>query len=95
MMNTPRKVATSMPQNTAVPRTFCAPEPAPLARTSGTTPRMNAKAVIKIGRNRRRADSRAASSVGIPSSSLALANSTIRIAFLAARPMSMMSPIWT
>src|SRR5262249_43851269 len=27
---TPRKVATSMPQNTAVPMTFCAPAPAPV-----------------------------------------------------------------
>ena len=75
--------------------TFCAPAPAPLASISGTTPRMNAKAVIKMGRNRSRADSSAASSMDMPSSCLALANSTIRIAFLAARPISMMRPIWT
>ena len=65
MINTPRNVAISMPQNTAVPMTFCAPEPAPLASMSGTTPRMNAKAVIKIGRKRRRADSSAASSADL------------------------------
>ena len=38
MMNTPSAVATSMPQNTPVPITFCAPAPAPLACISGTTP---------------------------------------------------------
>src|SRR5262249_26367407 len=47
MRNTPSAVATSMPQNTAVPMTFCAPAPAPLASISGTTPRMKANAVIK------------------------------------------------
>ena len=95
MMKTPRNVATSMPQNTAVPMTFCAPEPAPLARISGTTPRMNAKAVMRMGRKRRRADSSAACSIVLPSSYLALANSTMRIAFLAASPMSMIKPICT
>ena len=95
MRKTPMKVATSMPKKTAVPMTFCAPAPAPLAVISGTTPRMNANAVIRIGRKRSRADSSAASSTGMPSSCLALANSTIRIAFLAARPISMMLPICT
>ena len=96
MMNTPRNVATSIPQNTAVPMTFCAPAPAPAARISGTTPRINAKAVMRIGRNRNRADSSAASSTDIPSCScFAFANSTMRIAFLAASPISMMRPIWT
>ncbi len=84
-----------MPQNTAVPMTFCAPAPAPLASISGTTPRMKAKAVIRMGRKRSRADSIAASWTDLPPSCLALANSTIRIAFLAASPTSMMRPIWT
>ena len=95
MMNTPRNVATSMPQKTAVPMTFCAPAPAPLASMSGTTPRMKANAVIRMGRKRSRAASSAASWTGCPPSCFAFATSTIRIAFLAARPMSMMSPTWT
>src|SRR5262249_55561145 len=96
MRKTPKAVAMSIPQNTAVPMTFWAPAPAPLARINGTTPRMNAKAVMRIGRKRSRADSSAASSIGMPSCScLALANSTMRIAFLAASPISMMLPIWT
>jgi len=72
-----------------------APAPAPEASISGTTPRMKAKAVIRIGRKRRRADSSAASSIPMPPSCLAFANSTIKIAFLAASPISMMLPIWT
>src|SRR5437016_1873086 len=95
MRNTPSAVATSIPKNTAEPMTFWAPAPAPLARINGTTPRMNAKAVMRIGRNRRRADSRAASSIDLPSSCLAFANSTMRMAFLAASPISMMLPICT
>ena len=83
----------SIPQNTAVPITFWAPAPAPLASISGTTPRMKANAVIKIGRKRSRADSNAAASTDWPSSCLALANSTIRIAFFAASPTSMIRPI--
>ena len=38
-----------MPANTAMPMLMRAAAPAPLAITSGTTPRMNAKAVIMIG----------------------------------------------
>ena len=95
MMNTPSAVAISIPQNTAVPMTFCAPAPAPLASMSGTPPRMNAKAVIRIGRKRSRAASSAASGADLPCSGLTFATSTMRIAFFAARPISMMSPIWT
>ena len=74
--------------------TFCAPA-APLESISGTTPKMNANAVIKMGRKRRRADSRAASWMGMPPSCFALANSTIRMAFLAARPINMIRPTCT
>jgi hypothetical protein len=90
---TPRMVAISMPENTATPMTFRASAPAPVARTSGTTPRMNANAVIRIGRNRSLADSSAALRASLPCSRSILANSTIRIAFFAARPISMISPI--
>jgi len=61
---------------------------------SGTTPRMKAMDVIMIGRNR----SLAASSAGFDKRHARLmpmlANSTIRIAFLAESPMSVTNPIW-
>ncbi|MNN80606.1 hypothetical protein D3C81_1973560 [compost metagenome] len=55
---------------------------------------MNAKEVIRIGRRRRRQASSTAASGLRPSSCLSLANSTIRIAFLHARPTSTIRPIW-
>ena len=67
--------------------------PEPLAIHNGTHPRMNANDVIRIGRSRSRAPSRAASTRSRPSSSRAFANSTIRMAFLAASPMSITMPI--
>jgi D-alanine--poly(phosphoribitol) ligase subunit 1 len=51
--------------------------------------------LMRIGRSRRRAPSSAASMSGLPFSYSALANSTIKIAFLAARPISMTRPICT
>ena len=53
---------------------------------------MKAKEVIRIGRSRVRAASTAASNRLMPSSSACLANSTIRIAFLAASPTSTTNP---
>ena len=95
MIKTPATVDTSMPQNTADPMITRDTAPAPDASMSGTTPRMNAKAVMRIGRKRSFAASSAASIAGFPCSRCALANSTMRIAFLAARPMSMTRPTWT
>ena len=56
-------VAASMPPNTVVPIDCRLAAPAPVANISGTTPRMKAKAVIRIGRSRRRAASIAASTM--------------------------------
>ena len=86
-------VAASMPAITAVPRTRRPAAPAPVAIQSGRQPSTNANDVIRIGRSRRRAASRAASVTFCPRSTPAFANSTMRIAFLAARPISMTSPI--
>ena len=83
-----------MPPNTAVPSDLRALAPAPVANTSGSTPRMNANEVIRIGRNRSRAASTAASrdrSGPVPRRSRA--NSTIRIAFLLASAMISTMPI--
>ena len=50
-----------MPLKTATPSARRISAPAPWAITSGTTPRMKAKEVIKIGRSRKRQASRVAS----------------------------------
>ena len=47
-----RKVAASIPPNTPVPIEFRLAAPAPVAMTSGTTPKMKAMEVMTIGRNR-------------------------------------------
>ena len=86
-------VAASMPPKTVVPRMRRDAAPEPVAMQSGTTPRMKASAVIRIGRRRRRAPARAASAIEAPRSCSALANSTMRIAFLAASPISITRPI--
>ena len=81
-----------MPPITPVPMAFCAAAPAPLAVASGTTPRMKVSAVIRIGLRRRRAASTAASVIERPSRRNSSANSTIRMAFRAARPMVVNMP---
>jgi hypothetical protein len=60
------KLAASMPPMTVKPMTCLDSAPAPLALANGTHPRMNAKLVIKIGRNRSLAPSSVASSNGLP-----------------------------
>ena len=54
------QVAASMPPMTPVPITMRALAPEPLAIARGKQPRINAKEVISIGRNRNRAPVRAA-----------------------------------
>ena len=84
-----------MPENTVMPIDLRALAPAPLAKTSGATPRMKANDVIRIGRKRARAASTAASMIGLPSlTRCSRATSTIRIAFFADSAMSRMRPIW-
>ena len=92
-IKTASNVAVNMPLKTAVPSDRRAAELAPVASTSGNTPRMNAKDVMRIGRSRRCAASIAASRTLFPCSWLSLANSTIRIAFFAARPIRVTMPI--
>ncbi len=56
---------------------------------------MKANDVIKMGRSRSLAASWVASRTGIPASCFSRANSTIKIAFLHARPTRTTSPTWT
>jgi hypothetical protein len=86
-------VAASIPPITTVPIICLDTAPAPVAIANGTVPRIKAKDVIRIGRKRVRAPVRAASMSGLPFSYSSRANSTIRIAFLAASPMSITRPI--
>ena len=84
-----------MPLNTVMPIDLRALAPAPVASTSGTTPRMKANDVIRIGRNRARAASTADSSSGLRSRTCSSsATSTIRMAFLADSAISRIMPIW-
>ncbi len=94
MMKMAMRVAASMPPTTVVPRTWRERAPAPWEITSGRTPRMKAKAVMRIGRRRTRAPASAASKSVWPRSYSSLQNSTMRMAFLAARPITMIRPIW-
>jgi len=71
----PKSVTPSIPKNTAVPSAWRISAPAPVANTKGTTPRMKAKEVMRIGRRRVRAACAAASKRSAPCSSACLANS--------------------
>src|ERR1700747_249299 len=62
-----RQVDAIIPLKTVIPIDLHALAPAPLAMTSGTTPRMKANEVIRIGRRRAIAASTAASNSGLPS----------------------------
>ena len=83
-----------MPPRSAMPITTRASAPAPLATTRGRTPRMKEKAVIRIGRKRSSAALMAASKSDSPFLNSRLANSTIKMAFLAAMAMSITRAIW-
>src|SRR5690606_14131750 len=85
-------VAASMPPSTPRPTAFWLAAPAPLAITRGTTPRMKANEVIRIGRKRSRAASMADSARPAPLAYRSLANATIRMAFFAARPITVTIP---
>jgi len=66
----------NMPKNTAVPRDCRISKPAPVAMTSGTTPEMKAKEVMRIGRSRVRAAATAASRRSVQDAELELAVSS-------------------
>ena len=85
-----------MPVNTVMPIDLRALAPAPVAITSGTTLRMKAIDVIRIGRKRARAASTADWMIDSPSCSRrSRATSTIRMAFLADSAISRIRPICT
>ena len=81
-----------MPPITPKPMAAWLEAPAPEASASGTTPRMKASEVMTMGRKRSRAACSAACARLCPCACRSLANSTIRMAFLAARPMMVIRP---
>ena len=83
-----------MPAKTATPMACRISEPAPWDLTNGNTPAMKAMLVIKMGRSRSLQASSAASTMPMPSCCFSRANSTMRMAFLHARPTSTIRPIW-
>ena len=84
-----------MPPNTAVPTARWVAAPAPEAITSGTRPRMKANDVIMTARKRRSAAVVAAvDDVLAAARARSIANSMIRMAFLAASAISTTMPIW-
>ena len=91
----PNSVTPTMPLKTAIPSDRRISAPAPVATASGITPRMKANEVIRIGRSRSRHASSVASWRDRPSTCICLAYSTIRMAFLHARPTSTTRPICT
>ena len=58
IINKLKMVDAMVPPRMVLPSEFLAPAPAPVAMTSGNIPPTNAKAVIKMGRNRTRVASR-------------------------------------
>ena len=94
MKNRPSVTPATMPPSTPVPIARCAPEPAPVAMASGSTPKPNASEVIRIGRNRIRTACIVASTSSMPCSRLRLANSMIRIEFLLVRPTVVSIATW-
>ena len=87
-------VAASIPPITPVPMEWRLAEPAPELMASGTQPRMNASEVITMGRKRSLAASSAESKMPLPSARSNTANSTMRMAFFAARPIRVTRPTW-
>ena len=83
----------------SIPPTVLAPSvefplaPTPLANISGRSPTIIASEVIKIGRRRATAPRIALHVIDIPVRRRSRANSTMRMAFFAKRPMSMIRAI--
>src|SRR5690606_1606963 len=89
----PIKVAAPIPPNTVQPIVWRENAPAPVDIIRGIIPKINAKDVIMIGLSRNFTASKVASNSGIPMSTRSLANSTIKIAFLQAKPIIVTNPI--
>ena len=86
--------AAIIPPITVTPIVLRATAPAPVANTNGNTPRIKASDVMSMGRKRIDTASIVDCKRSSPLSTRTLAYSTIKIAFLAARPIKVIRPIW-
>ena len=86
-------VAANIPPNTVQPIVLRDSAAAPAAKANGKTPRINANEVISIGRKRNLTADKVVYIRSIRASTRSFANSTIKIAFFAASPMSVIKPI--
>ncbi len=82
-----------IPPMTAIARGWSICEPAPSPRESGSMPAMVARAVIRMGRKRRRPACTTAASASSPTARKRCAASSRRMPFLATMPTTMMSPM--
>ena len=87
------RVPVIIPPMAEDPRVLLPTAPAPSDKTRGMRPATKAKDVIRIGRNRILAPSRAAFSNDKPSFRLCTANSTINTAFLPSSPSKVITAI--
>lgn len=94
MSNIPMVTAAIIPKKTPVPMALRLAAPGPEAITIGSMPSIKANDVMRIGRKRRRAACSAALKILTPESASSFANSTISMAFFAASPINITSPIW-
>gem|GEM_PF-3269028 len=94
-MITPRTTPLNIPIAAPVLMEWLPVAVPPVANIKGTIPAMKANEVIRIGRRRARAPSKAESMREEPALLRCNANSTIKMAFFAKRPMSMIKPTWT
>ena len=92
-MNIWNIIPINMPPTAAVPRERLPLAPTPKANIIGRRPIIIANDVMRIGRRRAPAPSTAAHVMLMPILRRSSANSTIRIAFFANRPISMISEI--
>ena len=89
-----KTVAAVIPPKTVQPIVCLDTAPAPVDSMSGIIPKINAKEVIMMGRNLNLTASKVASSRFMPISTRSFANSTMRIAFFAARPIMVTNQIF-
>ena len=83
IINIPSRVPISNPPTAPVPIERFPAAPVPVANTNGNNPTIKAKEVIKIGRNLALAAPNAESTMEFPALRRCMANSTIKMAFLA------------
>ena len=90
----PMMALRNIPNTTAVPSDMRLSAPAPVANIMGITPKMNASAVIMMGRKRMTPALSAEVRIGVPDFRKSVAYSTMRMAFFADSPSSSINPIW-